>query len=168
MTLYEEWQDLLNNQTEETFEDFWKKYAGAEQKLYNELLTNDEKSFEGKLGELANKYDVEPIFMMAFLDGISESLKKAIKPEKFDENSEIAISVDYEKLYFNMQKAEADHLYGLTAWENKLSDEKRSEITKEYKKSKIYHKEETPGRNDPCPCGSGKKYKKCCGLNKNV
>jgi preprotein translocase subunit SecA len=24
----------------------------------------------------------------------------------------------------------------------------------------------TPGRNDPCPCGSGKKYKKCCGKNK--
>jgi len=22
------------------------------------------------------------------------------------------------------------------------------------------------GRNEPCPCGSGKKYKKCCGLNK--
>nr|WP_053241426.1 SEC-C metal-binding domain-containing protein [Clostridium sp. DMHC 10] len=22
------------------------------------------------------------------------------------------------------------------------------------------------GRNDPCPCGSGKKYKKCCGKNK--
>ena len=22
---------------------------------------------------------------------------------------------------------------------------------------------EAPGRNDPCPCGSGKKYKKCCG-----
>ena len=21
------------------------------------------------------------------------------------------------------------------------------------------------GRNDPCPCGSGKKYKKCCGIN---
>ena len=25
------------------------------------------------------------------------------------------------------------------------------------------HKEATPGRNDPCPCGSGKKYKKCHG-----
>lgn len=24
---------------------------------------------------------------------------------------------------------------------------------------------EKPGRNDPCPCGSGKKYKKCCGVN---
>lgn len=26
------------------------------------------------------------------------------------------------------------------------------------------HKAATPGRNDPCDCGSGKKYKKCCGL----
>jgi len=26
-------------------------------------------------------------------------------------------------------------------------------------------KGEKPGRNDPCPCGSGKKYKKCCGMN---
>ena len=27
--------------------------------------------------------------------------------------------------------------------------------------------EEKVGRNDPCPCGSGKKYKKCCGMNKD-
>ena len=25
---------------------------------------------------------------------------------------------------------------------------------------------DSPGRNDPCPCGSGKKYKKCCGKGK--
>jgi SEC-C motif len=24
-----------------------------------------------------------------------------------------------------------------------------------------------PGRNDPCPCGSGKKYKLCCALKKD-
>jgi preprotein translocase subunit SecA len=23
-----------------------------------------------------------------------------------------------------------------------------------------------PGRNDPCPCGSGRKYKQCCGRGK--
>ncbi|WP_010662688.1 YecA/YgfB family protein [Marinilabilia salmonicolor] len=28
--------------------------------------------------------------------------------------------------------------------------------------SKPYIKKPEPGRNDPCPCGSGKKYKKCC------
>ena len=26
-----------------------------------------------------------------------------------------------------------------------------------------YREEPKVGRNDPCPCGSGKKYKKCCG-----
>jgi hypothetical protein len=25
---------------------------------------------------------------------------------------------------------------------------------------------EKVGRNDPCPCGSGKKFKKCCEMNK--
>ncbi|MGD9857709.1 MAG: SEC-C metal-binding domain-containing protein [Planctomycetaceae bacterium] len=27
----------------------------------------------------------------------------------------------------------------------------------------IRNREVKVGRNDPCPCGSGKKYKKCCG-----
>lgn len=30
-------------------------------------------------------------------------------------------------------------------------------------KHKKHHNERKIGRNDPCPCGSGKKYKKCCG-----
>ena len=33
------------------------------------------------------------------------------------------------------------------------------------KKPVVKNKAEKVGRNDPCPCGSGKKYKKCCGLN---
>lgn len=32
-------------------------------------------------------------------------------------------------------------------------------------KQDTVRKEATVGRNDPCPCGSGKKYKKCCGVN---
>ena len=36
----------------------------------------------------------------------------------------------------------------------------------EYGTVKQVVKEKEPGRNDPCPCGSGKKYKKCCGANK--
>jgi len=27
----------------------------------------------------------------------------------------------------------------------------------------VRHESKRPGRNDPCPCGSGNKYKKCCG-----
>ena len=32
-------------------------------------------------------------------------------------------------------------------------------------KKPVQRKNEKVGRNDPCPCGSGKKYKNCCGRN---
>lgn len=35
--------------------------------------------------------------------------------------------------------------------------------TREQQKSQPIRAEKTVGRNDPCPCGSGKKYKNCCG-----
>ncbi|MBP3231426.1 MAG: preprotein translocase subunit SecA [Anaerovibrio sp.] len=41
-----------------------------------------------------------------------------------------------------------------------------SESAEEDTKKQPYVKEEKIGRNDPCPCGSGKKYKNCCGRNK--
>ena len=31
---------------------------------------------------------------------------------------------------------------------------------------KPIHTDTNVGRNDPCPCGSGKKYKKCCAKKK--
>jgi uncharacterized protein len=31
-----------------------------------------------------------------------------------------------------------------------------------------YRAEQKPGRNDPCPCGSGKKFKKCCGAPEHL
>jgi SEC-C motif-containing protein len=34
------------------------------------------------------------------------------------------------------------------------------------KQETVRHQGPDVGRNDPCPCGSGKKYKKCCGANK--
>lgn len=33
------------------------------------------------------------------------------------------------------------------------------------KKEPVVRKDKKIGRNDPCPCGSGKKYKQCCGRN---
>jgi len=37
------------------------------------------------------------------------------------------------------------------------------DFIKEHRQKMPAVKERTPGRNDPCPCGSGKKYKHCCG-----
>ena len=50
-----------------------------------------------------------------------------------------------------------------------LSKKEREEYQKKlYEKGKkpaTYYKKQKIGRNDPCPCGSGKKYKYCCGAN---
>ena len=45
-------------------------------------------------------------------------------------------------------------------------EETRKALYKEQKSSTTIVKEERVYPNDPCPCGSGKKYKKCCGKNK--
>ena len=37
------------------------------------------------------------------------------------------------------------------------------EIQGPAKQAPVRHDGPKVGRNDPCPCGSGKKYKKCCG-----
>ena len=120
----------------------------------------------GTFQSLVDKYEANPVIFMGFLDGINTSLTDGEKDlTKYDENTEITLNVDFEKLFYNMLAADADHLYGLPAWENVLSLEKIEEIVKEFKKSKTVVKDKEPGRNDPCPCGSGKKYKKCCGAN---
>ena len=41
----------------------------------------------------------------------------------------------------------------------------KEEREKEPSKYQLHHGASV-GRNDPCPCGSGKKYKKCCGAEK--
>ena len=38
MSLFEEWKDLIENQTEESFPEFWKEYSEAETKIYSEIL----------------------------------------------------------------------------------------------------------------------------------
>lgn len=76
------------------------------------------------------------------------------------------VEIEPEKLFFNMLKADADYLYGLPQWEDILGGEKMLSIAKEYKQSRTVRRESPKiGRNDPCPCGSGKKYKHCCGRN---
>ena len=116
------------------------------------------------VSELAAKYNVSVEYFMGFIDGISESLKEDITLETIEADSNIKLDIDFEKLYYNMLAVEAHWLYNLPGWETILpADKKRKELQKAYKTSKTVVKEEKVGRNDACICGSGKKYKKCCG-----
>ena len=103
---------------------------------------------------------------VGFLEGISTSLTQEYDYKSVDDDSDVALKVDYEKLYYNMRDAKAEWLFTLKSWNNVLTAEKQQEITKQYREDNIVHVEKI-GRNDPCPCGSGKKYTKCCGKKEN-
>ena len=62
-----------------------------------------------------------------------------------------------------MVEYQAAHLYKLPEWEGIFTEEQRKEMYLEQKKSKTVVNVIKVGRNEPCICGSGKKYKNCCG-----
>ncbi len=163
MSLYQEWIDLYEKQTKDTFQKFWNEYSLSETRIYKDILSGGSNIYAGRIGEKAAELKVqEPIFM-GFLDGINDSLNTSIDFESMDADSEFTLDINWEKLYFNMHDARADYLYQLPEWDNILSEERRDEIAKEYRKSKTVVKGKKIGRNEVCPCGSGKKYKNCCG-----
>ncbi len=167
MSLLQEWREyaysLDTNQKEGQI--FWANYFNIEQGIYEQLLANPDTVVEGTVKELAEKYGTELSVMVGFLDGINDSLKVPNPIEEMEEDTKVNLGFDKEKLYYNMVEAKATWLYELPVWEELLTEEKRKELYLTQKKSGTVVKEKKVGRNDPCTCGSGKKYKKCCGAN---
>ena len=167
MSLYSEWQAIAEQDREPHLaRKFWQEYFDLETENYKQILGDYENPVEGKLSELAARFNMDEVTFVGFLDGINSSLKKELKLDSLKSGSKIKLDIDFEKLYFNMLDCKAEWLYTLKEWEPILTPERRKEITQEFRTSKMFVKEAEPGRNDPCPCGSGKKYKKCCGKDK--
>ena len=165
MTLLETWRNTAYSQelTQQQSDALWADYFVKEKGIYEQILSDPDTVVTGTVKELADKYGVELMIMVGFLDGIDESLKNPNPIEEMDENTQVNLGYDKEKLYYNMVAAKADWLYELPMWNDLLPAEKRKELYKQQKASGTIRKEKKIGRNDPCPCGSGLKYKKCCG-----
>lgn len=142
---------------------FWAVYFNTEKEIYEKLLTNPDEVVAGTVKELADKFQVDLMTMVGFLDGINDSLKEANPIETMEEDTVVNLGFDKEKLYKNMVDAKADWLYELPQWNKIFDEDKRKELYREQKRSGTIVKGHKVGRNDPCPCGSGKKYKFCCG-----
>ena len=165
MALLEQWRTYAEEQQSgPQGPQFWKDYFDRETEIYKRIL--ESKPRKNTVKGYAEKYGVDLMTMVAFLDGINESLKGYENPiETMDENTQVKIEIDPEKLYYNMVEAKAEWLYTLPQWDSILSEEKRKELYKQQKASGTVRKAKKVFPNDPCPCGSGKKYKKCCGKN---
>lgn len=163
MSLYQEWQDKMNkSENAEVQREFYEQYIAKETDAYKSILGAEQKELSGTVKELAEKFSMDSVTFTGFLDGINTSLTQQLELEDVTEESVIDAGIDYEKLYYNMMKVKADWLYSLPEWDNIFSEEKQKELRMKLHEDSHITVDKI-GRNDPCPCGSGEKYKKCCG-----
>ena len=166
MTLYEQWLASAYYRNGRNNETLWNDYIPREQKIYEDIIANKKTEVKGTVAELAETYNVPAPYIVGFIDGLNETQETPFDLEKLEETTEVTIKIDFVKLYKKMVEYKADHLYSLPQWSNVFSEEELTKLYKEQKKSTtIVNDGPKIGRNDPCPCGSGKKYKKCCGAN---
>ena len=171
MSYYKTWMDKSEDASNrQEYIEYINRYYALEKVAYEKILgayPNNEEFLNGTAAELAKKLefpkDAMDVFV-GFIDGIKSSLKNGddIDLDAIDDNYELKLVIDYEKLYFNMRDAKADWLFTIKAWKDILTEEQINAITREYREANMAHSDKI-GRNDPCPCGSGKKYKNCCG-----
>jgi len=164
LSLLDTWRSTAysTNQTKQQYDRFWANYFAYEKGIYEQILENKNETVKGTVKELAEKYNVDLMIMVGFLDGINDSLKIQNPIDTMTEDTEVNLGYDKELLYKNMVEAKAEWLYELPQWDALLTEDRRAELYKEQKSSHTIVKGKKIGRNDPCPCGSGKKYKRCC------
>ncbi len=165
MSLYESWMEKAFSKDGRSVEAIWDEYLPKEQKIYEYIIGQKLTKVEGKVSELAERFQMTAEEIVAFVDGINDALPAPYEMNELTEDSDIVLDIDFERLFKKMVEYHAEHLYQLPQWDGIFDAETRKRLTLEQKRSRTIVKGQKIGRNDPCPCGSGKKYKKCCGAN---
>lgn len=167
MALLQQWRDIAYSEkaNKGDLKRLWQAYFLREKEIYEQLLSDPDTQVVGTVKELADKYNVDIMTMTGFVDGINDFLVEPNNIEEMEEDSQINLVFDKAALYKGMVAAEADWLYNLPQWKEIFDEETLKNLYHEQKISTTVVKDQKVYPNDPCPCGSGKKYKKCCGRN---
>ena len=163
MALFDAWKRIAFDRKGEPQKHIWKDYLAREKVIYAGILKEKTNKIEGVAGELAEKFGLNRAQMGAFLDGIGDCVDGLPEIGEIDENTEISFGIEFDRLYRQMVKNKADELYKLPEWDCVFTPEEQRELYAAEKRSRIVVRNESKvGRNEMCPCGSGKKHKKCC------
>ena len=167
MSLLKQWRDKAYDESANKgdLQRLWADYFEKEKRIYAQLLENPDEEVKGTVKELADRYGIDLMTMVGFLDGINDSLKTPNPIDEMEEDTEVSLGFEKEKLFKNMVAAGAKWLYELEAWDDIYDKETQKRLYTEQKQSGTVKKGKKIYPNDPCPCGSGRKYKKCCGKN---
>lgn len=137
MSLLQNWRDIAYNQEADKrqLQQFWTNYFLIEKNIYEQLLSNPDEVVKGTVKELAEKYKVDVMTMVGFLDGINDSLVIPNPIEEMEEDTVVTLAYDKELLYKNMVDAKADWLYNLPMWDEIFTEEQKKTLYMEQKKS---------------------------------
>ena len=163
-----------------------KELDSLTQQAYTERLTEKAKElYEAKEQEVQpdRMREVERMILLRVVDNrwmdhidIMDQMRQGIGLQAYaqknplDEYKFVAYDM-FEELSQHIQEDTLRFLYRIRIQENQEVERKevaqnvstnRGEDTSKAKKP-VKRAEPKVGRNDPCPCGSGKKYKNCCG-----
>ncbi|MCL2527105.1 MAG: SEC-C metal-binding domain-containing protein [Defluviitaleaceae bacterium] len=164
MGLQDTWKRISLDTKGEPVKHVWDDYLAKEKTVYVNMLRNKTTRLEGTVAELATELKLTTTHMYAFLDGIHEAVDGVPDLETIEEETPIAFDICHERLFKQMVAYKAEPLYTLEEWNNIFTPDRQKELFKEQKNSHtVIRNEAKTGRNEACPCGSGKKYKKCCG-----
>ncbi|NME83121.1 hypothetical protein HF850_08445 [Clostridium sp. SM-530-WT-3G] len=123
--------------------------------------------FESKAGksfykEFTSMFSVDKDMTIAMMEDLVLDVQENEPKEAVDKMIEL-INIENEEVRFVAANMMNKFVNKIRLWRFKgesFNDKKAIDTTAK--------SEKLVGRNDPCPCGSGKKYKKCCGKNGNV
>ncbi|MCL2387144.1 MAG: SEC-C metal-binding domain-containing protein [Defluviitaleaceae bacterium] len=164
MALLDAWKRVAFDRQNQPVKHVWDEYLAKEKSVYVNLLSNKTNRMDGTIAELAEKYRLSTVQMCAFLDGIHECVDGLPHLGEVEEDTAIAFDIEFDRLYKQMVEYKADALFSLSEWENIFTAEEQKALYTEQKRSHtVVRNEAKVGRNEPCSCGSGKKFKKCCG-----
>ena len=99
MGLYSIWQEKTDDSVlgAERVNAYIREYFGKEKDAYAAILAARENRIEGTVGELAEKFGLEPFEVTAFIDGINTSLNSQIEVETLEADSNVVLDIDWNK-----------------------------------------------------------------------
>jgi uncharacterized protein len=163
MSLYEDWISTAYDSQGSAIKKHWDDYVPKEQKIYETIIGEKISHIEGTVKELSARFHITVECVCGLLDGLNESFEERIEIKELKADDVVSVDINFESLFRKMVDYKAEHLYSLPEWDGIFTKEKQHEIYVEQRRSRTLVKEVKIGRNELCSCGSGKKYKKCCG-----
>ncbi len=112
--------------------------------------------------EFTSMFSVDKDMTIAMMEDLALDVQELEPSEAVDRMIEL-INIETEDVKFVASKMMNKFVKKIRLWKlkgNSTNDAKSTALSENVNK--------VVGRNEPCPCGSGKKYKKCCGKNGNV